>query len=308
MTPEDAFMQAIRAEPDDDSVRLIYADWLQEQNEPHLVDRGEFIRLQCESASLAPDDPGQGEMERRARQLLERHLEAWVSPLRNLIGLGREIWMRGEQPVSSVKRFKRGFVEALTLPVSTFLEQAEELFQLTPLRRVSLTGGSGRAKAFAASRFLTYLEVVEFIDYHVDPICADDMRVLAGSPHLTRLRVLDLYRNNLGDVGVEALVKAPWLGTLRTLNLGDNGLSDVGVRALAQTPALAGLTTLGLSRNWITDSGARALANSPNLAGLGQLNLDLNRLTSAGIASLQVSPHLKGITVLSMAGNPGSET
>src|SRR5947209_1506964 len=38
---EGAFLEAIEANPDDDTLRLIYADWLEEQGDP----LGEFIRL-----------------------------------------------------------------------------------------------------------------------------------------------------------------------------------------------------------------------------------------------------------------------
>ena len=44
MTDRDALLAAITANPDEDTPRLIYADWLQENGEP---DRAEFIRLQC---------------------------------------------------------------------------------------------------------------------------------------------------------------------------------------------------------------------------------------------------------------------
>src|SRR5947208_4411815 len=39
-----AFLQAILASPDDEGIRLIFADWLDEQGDP----RGAFIRAQCE--------------------------------------------------------------------------------------------------------------------------------------------------------------------------------------------------------------------------------------------------------------------
>ena len=50
MTQEEAFLYAIQAEPSDDALRLVYADWLEEQGESP---RGEFIRVQI---ALAPDD------------------------------------------------------------------------------------------------------------------------------------------------------------------------------------------------------------------------------------------------------------
>lgn len=46
-----AFLDDIRATPGDDGVRLIYADWLEDNGE---AERGEFIRLQCEIAKLRP--------------------------------------------------------------------------------------------------------------------------------------------------------------------------------------------------------------------------------------------------------------
>lgn len=49
-----AFMADIRAAPDDDSPRLIYADWLHDHGDP---ERAEFIRVQCELARLPADDP-----------------------------------------------------------------------------------------------------------------------------------------------------------------------------------------------------------------------------------------------------------
>jgi len=42
-----ALLDAIRAAPDDDAPRLVYADWLDEHGQP---ERAEFIRVQCELA------------------------------------------------------------------------------------------------------------------------------------------------------------------------------------------------------------------------------------------------------------------
>ena len=50
---DEGFLEAIRAAPDDDVPRLVYADWLEERGEP----LGEFIRVQCALARLPADDP-----------------------------------------------------------------------------------------------------------------------------------------------------------------------------------------------------------------------------------------------------------
>src|SRR3954463_15201453 len=52
MTSEEAFVQAILADPEDDTPRLVFADWLDEHGQ-HA--RAEFIRLQCRLAA-APED------------------------------------------------------------------------------------------------------------------------------------------------------------------------------------------------------------------------------------------------------------
>ena len=49
MTLENAFLQAIRDEPEDDATRLIFADWLEDGDRP---ERTEFVRLQIRLACL----------------------------------------------------------------------------------------------------------------------------------------------------------------------------------------------------------------------------------------------------------------
>ena len=55
-------MKAILAEPDDDSHRLVFADWLDDQGHS---DRAEFIRVQCALARMAGDDPQRPELTRK---------------------------------------------------------------------------------------------------------------------------------------------------------------------------------------------------------------------------------------------------
>src|SRR5947209_17245936 len=73
-----AFLRAIDESPDDNLPRLIYADWLEEHGEP---ERAEFIRVQCELARLPRRDTRRTELERRERELLERHEDAWRADL-----------------------------------------------------------------------------------------------------------------------------------------------------------------------------------------------------------------------------------
>src|SRR6516225_1249135 len=51
MSEEDGFIQAILGDPDDDTPRLVFADWLEKRGEP----RAEFIRVQCALSKLTAD-------------------------------------------------------------------------------------------------------------------------------------------------------------------------------------------------------------------------------------------------------------
>jgi uncharacterized protein (TIGR02996 family) len=74
MAQEDAFLQAIREEPDDDRPRLVFADWLEEQGNP----RGELIRIQCTLARMHENDPRRKELRRQERELLDQHANVWL--------------------------------------------------------------------------------------------------------------------------------------------------------------------------------------------------------------------------------------
>lgn len=52
MSERDAFVDAIVADPDDDTHRLVFADWLDERDDPADRLRAEFIRLQCRLGPL----------------------------------------------------------------------------------------------------------------------------------------------------------------------------------------------------------------------------------------------------------------
>src|SRR3954469_1413723 len=77
-TAEEAFLSDIRANPEDDGVRLIFADWLEEHGRPQ---RAEFIRVQVELARLAEGDPRREALADRQDELLAAHGHEW-RPLR----------------------------------------------------------------------------------------------------------------------------------------------------------------------------------------------------------------------------------
>ncbi|WP_171473205.1 TIGR02996 domain-containing protein [Frigoriglobus tundricola] len=241
-TDERAFLDAIIAAPDDDTARLVYADWLTENGRP---DRGAFIRTEIE---LARTPPTTEEDERRRRVLIERRDD--------LLKRHKAVWLKPFLPFAKDSAFERGFVEALEVHASTFLQSAEKWFALTPLTRVRFTvcnawdAGSASyvwwAERLFTSPLLSRLKVIEL--EHLQ-LTADDLTPLAAAPDLSRLRELVLAVNNIRNEGAVRLAAMPQLQGLEVLDLRGNGISDAGARAVAQSPHLGGLKELRMTRN-----------------------------------------------------------
>ena len=79
MTHDEGFLQAILEAPEDDTPRLIYADWLEDQGDP----RGEFIRLQAQLARMSEDDPRRPALEERERRLFAEQAPRWAGSPRD---------------------------------------------------------------------------------------------------------------------------------------------------------------------------------------------------------------------------------
>src|SRR5262249_40352521 len=78
---EEGFLADIRDNPDDDTTRLIYADWLDDHGESA---RAELIRVQVELARLDQDDPTWADLDRQVRGILEQCEPRWTEAIRPL--------------------------------------------------------------------------------------------------------------------------------------------------------------------------------------------------------------------------------
>jgi len=72
---EHQFLDAIRAAPGDCTVRLVYADWLEEHDEPAFA---EFIRLACQLDALSLGDPNRGSLKFRMDELSLMNSKHWI--------------------------------------------------------------------------------------------------------------------------------------------------------------------------------------------------------------------------------------
>jgi uncharacterized protein (TIGR02996 family) len=283
MTHDEAFLKDIIEHPDDDTPRLIYADWLDEHGQPA---RGEFIRVQCELARLPEGDERRVVLAAREKDLLAAHAAEWTAPL---AGWGAE-----------TPEFRRGLVESVKMTVWDFLAHAGAMMAWTPVREIELWDSGRLLSQLADSPHLTRLTV---LDLRGEGIEARDIAALAASPHLAGLKELELLSNFLGDEGVETLASSPYLAHVTDLGLADNDIGDRGLAALARSRHLKRLTVLNLRKNLVSGLGAQALAESRNAAQLAILDLASNFLGNLGALALAESAHFGRLTLLDLSSN-----
>jgi uncharacterized protein (TIGR02996 family) len=256
MTPDDAFLQAILEQPEDDGPRLMYADWLEERGDP----RGEFIRAQCELARSPDDDPRRPHWQTVERELLGVHRVAWLGPLHSLA----YCW-----------EFRRGFAEGVAVEASAFLQHASLFFSRTPLRLARLVRPASHVRALAASSALGRLAALHLTNTSPSYGIGDEgVQQLAASRHLASLTTLRLNGNDISDDGALALAESPNVKSLTTLTLTRNHISDVGAAFLASSPNLVRLTTLDLDGNLLSPRGIAKLRALRRLNRQGARDLD----------------------------------
>jgi uncharacterized protein (TIGR02996 family) len=71
---EEAFLREIAANPQDNTARFVYADWLDEQGDP----RGEYLRVHCELSTLPPSDERFQVLLTRERELQAEFDPSWL--------------------------------------------------------------------------------------------------------------------------------------------------------------------------------------------------------------------------------------
>lgn len=265
---EDDLLAAIRAAPDDDAPRLVYADWLMEQGGARAA-RGEWIQL-CVRFDAAPleDTPA---LTQRRDALFMTLINELFAPLAGLSGVDPAAF-----------GCERGFLQYGRLPFRTFVQHGAELFRRLPL----------------LSRL-----ALDPLPHHV----AREVSALAAVVGLQRLRALTIIgggpTQRLGEAGFATLCASPhWPRRLRWLILRSCGVGDHGAALVAARPEHGELTALDLQHNGLTASGVHALAASPHLARLEELWLDGNELPSAAARALAGSPHLRALQTLSVHG------
>ncbi|MCI0705504.1 MAG: TIGR02996 domain-containing protein, partial [Planctomycetia bacterium] len=257
---------AVKDHPDDDTPRLVLADWLEEHGDRFDTARARYIRQHIAEARGLQRPPVSDQVRRDQAELLQR----WLEPF----GDFKSGW-----------DFERG-LPRLKVAGPRFLKEdvpallTSEAFAFVQFVHFTDAGGP-RMEAMAAMPEFRFVPGVHL--YPFSAFGADSAARFFASPNLSGLRQIEFRSVKPGAVGMQALAANPALTRLRKLSLAHNKLVDKAVTALAAGTHLANLTYLDLSDNNIGDAGAEAIAASATLANLRELNLcDNPRLTRRG--------------------------
>jgi uncharacterized protein (TIGR02996 family) len=287
VTERDALTRAVCAEPGDDTARLVYADWLDENGDP---DRAEFIRLQCHLEASDPFAPGRRALLCREWDLLRRHGERWIRKDR----LGEGVWAEGLWACPPHTQFRRGFIDrGWFKSPGAFARMAPKLLTRAPVTGIRLWAPyrirPDRDRWFTN----TYYNIThDILRRSHGWFPAQPLRQPGG----TEFPEPDEFRR---------MVESEPFGRLRSFAMDAIYSDRRHLEALAASPAAPRLWELDLSGNpCVAGEAWVVLAEAASLAGLEALSLDGSRLGTDALQALVTSPHLRGLRRFSLsAGN-----
>jgi uncharacterized protein (TIGR02996 family) len=288
-----AFLDDIVANIDDDTPRLVFSDWLEENGQ---TERAEFIRVQIERTRLPAWDAAQVRLRLREQELLKQHGESWLAELPTIKGAKWEGFRRGIVAEVSFYSFEAmrfsahvcraaAPVEAVTVHWPRRKEGKLAVGPIAELRELTLTGRpfEDEIARLADSPQLSTLRALTVLG-----LAPADLSRLVASPHLAGLRVLRLVSNGLGAAGVRALTQTATPGNLEELDLSGPGryeeyyddpiINAAGMESLAGWAGLSRVRSLTLSGSDVRPAGLRALLRSPHAGALKALSLRGGRL------------------------------
>jgi uncharacterized protein (TIGR02996 family) len=291
MSEEDALLATIAAHPEEDTPRLVFADWLDEHGR-HA--RAEFVRVQVAIAQKEHLPRAvlnrYVDLYRRNQELIDDHRPELLGPLAAL-------------PADAEVQFHRGFPEEVTLSVFHFNQLRDALAATRPLPRVAVRDAVGLIRGFLGINFFPPVEPYPEVALNLVTAVRtapgegeDDQRwvlardySLVGPLRWPRLAELDLSGCQLGDYCAGNLLSKAYFPALTDLDLSANDLTDQVVESLLFFGLPQRLKRLILGGNLITDDGAAALASGwPTGADdrLEHLNLRFTNIGAAGQSAL----------------------
>jgi uncharacterized protein (TIGR02996 family) len=288
MNTQEALLQAIWNDPDDDTPRLVYADFLEETGKDADVARAKLIRLGIETAKLDP---------------IGKYLSPLVAEEKRLWKKYRNRWMAGLPRWACHSPAERGFLRDASCTLHQFFKDAEAIFDREPLIELNPTGSSReQAKQLADSSILERLRFLTFSGHLDDRLQA----ILLGSPYLKNLWELKIWRNARTEDWIPLIAREPKFSMLRRLHFYLQSIGIAGVTALSQSTTLRELKSFELFGD-ASDETARLLATSPIMNKVKSFRFTgegpFSALTSKGFRVLTGSSWMDHLQSLDLTAN-----
>jgi uncharacterized protein (TIGR02996 family) len=216
-----AFLSALQANPDEDTPRLVYADWLDDQGGEANAARAEFIRTQVLLAQLSETDPLRPALEDRENELLQTHEAHWVGEA----ATGLTGW-----------KFERGFLTELSGPIAAFVEaRIDGMFDRHPISRLRIAQSSsatGPISKLLKTRWLGRIRELLLDNLHQT---GNGIGRLIKSEKLSGVTRLEFNRVSLSDVADDlpaVLAKSPAFAGAKRFRMTNWSGSDEGLAAV----------------------------------------------------------------------------
>ncbi|MDB5308057.1 MAG: hypothetical protein JWO38_2259 [Gemmataceae bacterium] len=232
LAEHEAFLRAIFAAPDEDTPRLVFADFLEENGAP---ERAEFIRVQCEleRVKAAGTDPDRLELlVARSAGLAERLGFPPELPFRRGFARSNPVLIAARE-LADPDAFRRRVVTdhpewygatALTIePVrALFPDEIPVLFDLPFTQQVAEWDFGGHPEELTAGPLTEDAGTFGLIDVRERPVINPaGVAVLAQCRGARRIRTLVLTNNRLDSDTVRSLIASRYLINLTRLALYD---------------------------------------------------------------------------------------
>jgi uncharacterized protein (TIGR02996 family) len=253
MSEKDALLTAIRDNPEDDTPRLAYADWLDEQGGAANEAHAEYIRLEIQHAR---DFPKLGWFKAKeiaqkpAQQLFRRYADEWFPAL-----YGPRNLLRG---LRATVHLYRGFPYYLyPYNPSRLNEVAEELLRVVPITDLVLNDVDDHFLAsLLAQPWLSRLRYIQLAGYDSP---RTDWTPVADCPYLKHLHELVFVDGTISPEAAARIAKANPCPNLKRLSLSFK-VTDAALARLFGGKAFAGLEGLEFLTDKIGPDGLKAVA------------------------------------------------
>jgi uncharacterized protein (TIGR02996 family) len=250
MTDRDALYRAILAHPDDDTPRLVYADWLQENDRS---EEAEFIRIGCQLEALPPEHPDYAELVVRQEELklwlgahAPRSAPAFAAGLS--VNGGPEWWKSSYRGFPRFLIFDGSSLPGLK-PVRALAKALQTAFSRIPTRWLVVQSVTVEQLAELLKQpVIAQLDNMTVILESNEGPLDDAARVIAACTRLKNLRGLVLLFG-IGDVGADALARSKHLEQLQWLTICASFLTPTAIRSLGAAVWFQNLQSL-----WFDDT------------------------------------------------------